>query len=52
MASEEDILFRPILHGMYQFESLKNGAIDLIDVVKCNEAIDVKLMNESNRRKQ
>lgn len=36
------------MRGLCLFESLKNGVLDLLDVVKMNEAIDVD--NENNRR--
>lgn len=46
MTSEEDLLFRPLLEGMIKYESLKNGEIDLLDVAKMNEALDVKFENQ------
>ena len=46
MASEEDWLFRPVLRGMCQYESLKNGTLDILDLTKMNEAIDVELENQ------
>jgi len=45
MASGEDFLFRPLLEGLYKLESLKDGTISLFDVVKCNEALDIKNYN-------
>lgn len=38
---------RPVLNHMCQYESLKNGTIDLADIDRMNEALDVK---EANRR--
>ena len=46
MTSEEDLLFRPLLEGMIKYESLKNGEVDLLDVTKMNEALDVKFENQ------
>lgn len=37
---------RPVLRGLYRMESLKNGALDLLDVVKANEALDVEYENQ------
>ncbi len=45
MASEEDWLLRPVLRGLCSYESLKNGNLDLLDIAKLNEAIDVELYN-------
>ena len=50
MVCGEDYLFRPLLEGMYKMESLKDGALSLIDVVKCNEALDVKYHNLNRQR--
>ena len=47
MADGEDWIMRPVLNHMCQYESLKNGAIDLADIDRMNEALDVK---EANRR--
>lgn len=39
---------RPVLEGMCNYESLINGAIDLVDLARMNEAIDVR--NENRTR--
>jgi len=40
-------LFRPVLAGMCQMESLKDGSpLELWDFVLMNEALDVKEENE------
>lgn len=44
----EDWLLRPVIKGMCQYESLKNGAVDLFDIALMNDALDVV---EANRRK-
>lgn len=42
---------RPVLEKMCGYESLINGALDLADVARMNEALDVKLENEDRYRK-
>ncbi len=42
---------RPVLEGMCLFESLKYGTLDLEDVAKMNDALDVKIENENRYRK-
>ncbi len=51
MSDGEDWLLRPVLEGLCQYESLKNGAIDLEDIAKMNDALDVKIENENRYRK-
>ena len=51
MASGEDWLIRPSLEGMCLYESLKDGTLDLFDVAKMNEALDVRSENERRYRK-
>ena len=46
MASGEDWLMRPVLEGLCQYESLINGTLDLFDIARMNEALDVKFENE------
>ena len=48
MANGEDFVMRPVLRGMCSYESLKDGTLDLLDIVLLNEAIDVE--NENTRR--
>ncbi|MDE1867852.1 MAG: hypothetical protein KGI08_09120 [Thaumarchaeota archaeon] len=50
MASGEDFLLRPVTAGMCHYESLKNGTIDLLDVTKMNEALDVQSANQNIAR--
>lgn len=47
MAESEDFIFRPIEHGYYTLTDIKSGTIDLLDVAQANDAIDVKLHNET-----
>ena len=50
MVCEEDWLLRPVLRGLCKYESLIDGSLDLLDIVKLNEAIDVE--SENQRRIQ
>ena len=45
MEEGEDFLLRPVINGMCRFESLKDGTIDLYDIVLMNEALDVQAEN-------
>jgi hypothetical protein len=46
MASGEDWVMRPVLEGLCQYESLLNGTLDLFDIARMNDALDVKCENE------
>jgi hypothetical protein len=46
MASGEDWIMRPVIEGLCSYESLINGTLDLFDIARLNEAIDVRLENE------
>lgn len=48
MIDGEDWLMRPVLEGCCHYESLINGALDLEDIDRMNEALDVR---EENRRR-
>ncbi len=48
MCDDEDWLMRPVLEGLCSYESLVNGAIDLDDLSRMNEALDVR--EENGRR--
>jgi len=37
---------RPVLLGLCSYESLKNGCLNLLDMVKLNEAIDIDNHNQ------
>lgn len=41
MHTKEDWLMRPVLRGLCQYESLLNGALNIVDIAKLNEALDV-----------
>lgn len=51
MPNDEDWLMRPVIEGMCSYESLKNGVLDLADIAKMNNALDVKNENEARYRK-
>lgn len=46
MNDDEDWVMRPALEGICHYESLIDGTLDLSDVARMNEALDVR---EENR---
>lgn len=46
MSGGEDWIMRPVLRGCCQYESLVNGVLDLGDVDRMNEALDIQDYNE------
>lgn len=42
---------RPVLEGMCKYESLKDGTVDLEDIARMNDALDVRQENENRYRK-
>lgn len=51
MGDKEDWVMRPVLEGMCKYESLKDGTLDLEDVARMNEMLDVRAENEERYRK-
>jgi hypothetical protein len=51
MASAEDWLMRPVLRGLCSYADLKSGLLDLLDLVKMNEALDVEAHNQELLRR-
>lgn len=51
MGDDEDWLMRPVLEGCCRYESLKDCTLDLVDVAKMNDALDVRAENENRYRK-
>lgn len=51
MADKEDWLLRPVDEGMCKYESLIDGTLDLVDVARMNDRLDVKMENERRYRK-
>ncbi|MCX5516236.1 DUF6889 family protein [Kaistia algarum] len=41
---------RPVLRGLCRYESLKDGSVDLIDLVRMNDAISVESENAARYR--
>lgn len=50
MPGGEDWLLAPVLEGLCQFESLKNGALDLADLALMNDALVVRADNQARAR--
>ncbi len=46
MASGEDWLLRPVLEGMCRYESLTDKTLDLEDIARMNDVLDVRAENE------
>lgn len=51
MGDGEDWIMRPVLEKLCLYESLKDGTLDLCDVAKMNDALDVRAENERRYRK-
>jgi len=47
MANKEDWLMQPVLAGMCKYESLKNGEVDLEDIARMNDALNVQNENQA-----
>jgi hypothetical protein len=47
MTDGEYWIMRPVLEGLCNYESLVNGALDLYDVARMNEALDVRAENRA-----
>lgn len=51
MAEEEDWIMRPVIEGLCRYESLMDCTLDLEDIGRMNDALDVKSENEMRMRK-
>lgn len=51
MSDGEDWLLRPVIDGLCQYESLKDGTLNLEDIARMNDALDVRAENEKRYRK-
>lgn len=51
MPDGEEWLMRPVIEGLCRYESLRNCELDLEDIAKMNDALDVKQVNEYRYRK-
>lgn len=47
MPEGDDWVMRPVVEGMCQYESLIEGKIDLLDIARMNDILDVKAENEA-----
>jgi len=47
MTEGEDWILRPCMEGMCRYESLIDCTLDLFDVARMNEAIDVRNENQA-----
>jgi len=46
MSDGEDFLYRPVRAGMCQLRDLKDGTLDLWDIIIANESLDVEAENQ------
>ncbi len=46
MADGEDWVMRPVLHGLCRYESLLDGTLNMVDIARMHDALDVKFTNE------
>lgn len=51
MAEDEDWVMRPVVEKMCLYESLLDCTLNLEDIARMNDAIDVKFENENRIRK-
>lgn len=51
MPDDEDWLYRPMMEGLCRYESLKDCTLDLADIAKMNDVLDVKAENEKRYHK-
>ncbi len=42
---------QPVLEGLCRYESLKNGAVDLEDIARMNDALAVRADNDAIARR-
>lgn len=47
----EAYVMRPVLEGLCSYESLLDGSLDLADIAKMNEHLDIRTENEKRYRK-
>jgi hypothetical protein len=47
LENNEDFLMRPVLRGLCKYESLIDGTLDLIDIMRMNNALDVDEHNKN-----
>lgn len=42
----EDFVMRPLIRGLCRYESTKDGALDMADFARMNDALDISDENE------
>lgn len=47
MNDDEDWIMRPVGEGMCRYESLLDGTLDLADIARMNEYLDIQHENEA-----
>jgi hypothetical protein len=47
MNDDEDYLMRPVIEGMCLYESLIDGRLDLADIARMHEALDIHAENRA-----
>ena len=51
MPDGEDWILKPVMERLIRYESLIDGTLDLADIARLNDAIDVKYENEARYRR-
>lgn len=51
MAEDEDWILRPVIEGLCKYDGLLDCSLDLADIARMNEALNVKYENEMRLRK-
>lgn len=51
MADKEDWVMRPVIEGLCKYESVIDCTLDLADIARMNDALDVKFENDYRYRK-
>ena len=46
LSEVESFLLRPVMEGLCKYESLIDGTLDLCDIMKLNDALDVRYENQ------
>lgn len=51
MPDDEDWIMQPVLEGLCKYESLLDCTLDLEDIARLNDAINVKYENQARYRR-
>lgn len=52
MPEGDDWLMRPVMRGLIKYESLSDGTLDLCDIARLNDALDVEVVNNYRARQK